>query len=285
MIPESERPPRVRVLGNRLRVIGIILLVLLLAENFVYMYYGLENTTNFAIIVSLLMPYCALEGARSLHSTALSCFYGWCLVNVMIFFFTIVISTRSLVNDIHRDNGELDLNTKIRIFAYSVGYATTGASIAGFIWTRELLADHITNPESEFFRRHVLVADFTEDLPQQQQHPVVQRGCPSLVVDQLREFQWVGSSGSEEDKMCVICQDMAADGDMFKTLPCGHEYHTDCINQWLGKSELCPMCNDNVVQSFLAKQQEHSSRLESGGARDENHTVIELQDIRTVTLQ
>ena len=36
------------------------------------------------------------------------------------------------------------------------------------------------------------------------------------------------------------------DGERVKTLACTHQYHSDCIAQWLGINKVCPMCNAEV---------------------------------------
>lgn len=41
---------------------------------------------------------------------------------------------------------------------------------------------------------------------------------------------------------CCICQDEYNNGDDVGTLDCGHEFHTDCIKQWLTQKNLCPIC-------------------------------------------
>ncbi|KAI8976059.1 hypothetical protein BDB01DRAFT_804349 [Pilobolus umbonatus] len=46
-----------------------------------------------------------------------------------------------------------------------------------------------------------------------------------------------------EDLMCVICLDDFAMGEQIRRLPCGHEYHCECIDPWLTvKSTCCPLC-------------------------------------------
>ncbi|KAI8470371.1 MAG: hypothetical protein J3K34DRAFT_368518, partial [Monoraphidium minutum] len=41
---------------------------------------------------------------------------------------------------------------------------------------------------------------------------------------------------------CTICLDAYADGELVKQLPCGHSYHAACIDEWLRKSAVCPLC-------------------------------------------
>lgn len=43
------------------------------------------------------------------------------------------------------------------------------------------------------------------------------------------------------------------DGDNLGTLECGHDFHTDCIKQWLTHKNLCPICKTTA----LAKRDDH----------------------------
>ena len=65
---------------------------------------------------------------------------------------------------------------------------------------------------------------------------------------------------SQEDR-CVICLEYFNDGDRLRVLPCGHHFHTCCIDKWLSGSfshqecftSLCPTCkktpNVNVLSN------------------------------------
>ncbi|KAK4794860.1 hypothetical protein SAY86_012854 [Trapa natans] len=45
-----------------------------------------------------------------------------------------------------------------------------------------------------------------------------------------------------EAEPCCICQEEYNDGEEIGTLECGHEFHRDCIKQWLMHKNLCPIC-------------------------------------------
>ncbi|KAL7002832.1 RING-type E3 ubiquitin transferase [Sarracenia purpurea var. burkii] len=50
----------------------------------------------------------------------------------------------------------------------------------------------------------------------------------------------VGSPSNLEP--CCICREEYAPGDAIGTLDCGHDFHTNCIKQWLTQKNLCPIC-------------------------------------------
>ncbi|KNA17098.1 hypothetical protein SOVF_083360 [Spinacia oleracea] len=45
---------------------------------------------------------------------------------------------------------------------------------------------------------------------------------------------------------CVICCTAYRNRDSVTTLPCAHQYHKDCIEPWLVKKRICPLCKKEV---------------------------------------
>jgi hypothetical protein len=58
--------------------------------------------------------------------------------------------------------------------------------------------------------------------------------------------------GTMADKECQVCLSGYALGDTFKTLPCLHFYHADCIDPWLKTNSHCPVCQTRVDGSLDA---------------------------------
>nr|XP_009771103.1 PREDICTED: RING finger protein 11-like [Nicotiana sylvestris]XP_016432684.1 PREDICTED: RING finger protein 11-like [Nicotiana tabacum] len=46
----------------------------------------------------------------------------------------------------------------------------------------------------------------------------------------------------EEPETCAICILEYKNGDIIGKLQCEHEFHLDCIKQWLLKKKVCPLC-------------------------------------------
>jgi len=47
---------------------------------------------------------------------------------------------------------------------------------------------------------------------------------------------------------CSICLDDYHPGEMLRSLPCGHTFHSDCITKWLTeRSAVCPLCKAELV--------------------------------------
>ncbi|PVU99314.1 hypothetical protein BB559_000820 [Furculomyces boomerangus] len=50
--------------------------------------------------------------------------------------------------------------------------------------------------------------------------------------------------GFRKTAACPVCMDDFVSGDRVRYLPCGHVFHTECVDAWfVKKSSLCPVCN------------------------------------------
>ncbi|MBA0727327.1 hypothetical protein Golax_000326 [Gossypium laxum] len=57
-----------------------------------------------------------------------------------------------------------------------------------------------------------------------------------------QKYSSTTTESTQELEPCCICQEEYADGDETGTLDCGHDFHTNCIKQWLMLKNLCPIC-------------------------------------------
>ncbi|KAK7283296.1 hypothetical protein RIF29_12717 [Crotalaria pallida] len=64
------------------------------------------------------------------------------------------------------------------------------------------------------------------------------------VLKHLKRKKYATETGSQLDaeEPCCVCQESYGDGDDIGTLNCGHDFHSDCIKQWLMHKNLCPIC-------------------------------------------
>ena len=46
---------------------------------------------------------------------------------------------------------------------------------------------------------------------------------------------------------CRICHCEYRAGERLRQLPCGHVFHKECIDEWLGRSEGCAFCRRSIV--------------------------------------
>jgi hypothetical protein len=69
-------------------------------------------------------------------------------------------------------------------------------------------------------------------------------GVPSSTLAALPVAQ-----ASADDALvwvCAVCQTDATEGDAFRSLPCKHSYHVECIDTWLKSNRTCPLCKADV---------------------------------------
>lgn len=47
---------------------------------------------------------------------------------------------------------------------------------------------------------------------------------------------------------CNVCLCEFVDGEQLRTLPCCHSYHVPCIDEWLKRNAICPVCRQPAIQ-------------------------------------
>ncbi|KAJ0229604.1 RING/U-box superfamily protein [Hirschfeldia incana] len=51
-----------------------------------------------------------------------------------------------------------------------------------------------------------------------------------------------GSKSTQEVEPCCVCQEEYKEGEEMGVLECGHDFHSQCIKEWLKRKNLCPIC-------------------------------------------
>jgi len=57
-----------------------------------------------------------------------------------------------------------------------------------------------------------------------------------------------GDAPNTREESCAICMCDYEQQDEYRVLPCGHDFHKGCIDQWLKKKALCPLCRTWINQ-------------------------------------
>ncbi|KAE8718122.1 transcription factor SPATULA [Hibiscus syriacus] len=81
------------------------------------------------------------------------------------------------------------------------------------------------------------------------------------ILNRLKQRKYSSTSRAQlEAEPCCICQEEYNDGENLGTLECGHNFHADCIKQWLMQKNLCPI-------SFKSLHSEKSMAIQSNCQR------------------
>ena len=52
---------------------------------------------------------------------------------------------------------------------------------------------------------------------------------------------------SKLDEFCVICQDTINKHDIIRQLICLHNFHIECVDEWLLEKCICPLCKQTLI--------------------------------------
>lgn len=77
------------------------------------------------------------------------------------------------------------------------------------------------------------------------------RGARQDIIDRLPSHvvsQEEGRGESEESRTCSICLGPIEDGDTVRTLFCLHQYHQNCVDNWLRHNASCPICKASIIE-------------------------------------
>ncbi|KAL3345792.1 hypothetical protein AABB24_024640 [Solanum stoloniferum] len=87
--------------------------------------------------------------------------------------------------------------------------------------------------------------------------PSANKGLKKKVLQSLPKFTYDPSStanGTAFTAECAICLAEYAVGDEIRVLPqCGHSFHLQCIDTWLGSHSSCPSCRQILVVARCRK--------------------------------
>ena len=67
-------------------------------------------------------------------------------------------------------------------------------------------------------------------------------------LDKIRDYlKKVKTNKKFVSESCVICLEEFNNVDNVSSLPCGHQFHTKCITEWMLKSKTCPLCKKEIT--------------------------------------
>lgn len=73
------------------------------------------------------------------------------------------------------------------------------------------------------------------------------RGLSNDTISQVVQFKWGDEGqGNCDQTQCMVCLSDFEHGEEVRKLPCGHVFHSSCIDEWLRRCTDCPICKANV---------------------------------------
>ncbi|KAF9189528.1 hypothetical protein BGZ51_004134 [Haplosporangium sp. Z 767] len=92
----------------------------------------------------------------------------------------------------------------------------------------------------------------------------------ALELDNLTPDEQAQESSSSP--MCSICLYEYEDLDTLRRLPCDHDFHKDCVDEWLRLKRTCPLCKQDISQFKLGNKFWSRRQRRNGGSGRGNHS-------------
>jgi hypothetical protein len=191
---------------------------------------------------------------RTRSMRMLTLYYAFNIASIIIFVANTAFlgeSLRAMYEDSHITEATRDTAAQYVAYIVSFGSAISVSQLYGFFYSRELVNHHLL---FEFSREgrdsfRTLFVDSEALAHRGRRHDPRVIGLPEEYINALPTITLAPDwSDPEGPSMCVICQDDLQPGDVVKSLPCKHQFHSKCIDEWLHRSGTCPMCNQGVVE-------------------------------------
>lgn len=125
------------------------------------------------------------------------------------------------------------------------------------------------SPQPPNFPTLSVTTPLLQDIPKSYSTSQIAKNIPesSGLLRKSIQKQCTFQNQVETQTECVVCLEEYIDGvSRIMALPCGHEFHVECITPWLTtRRRTCPMCKGDVVRSLA-----RASRYDT--FKDDNHT-------------
>ena len=92
----------------------------------------------------------------------------------------------------------------------------------------------------------------------------------------------------ENQPKCLICLSNYEVGEKVSALPCFHCFHTKCIDDWIIRKRLCPICKfeltlksiigEDIIKQYMAKREEEEENMVEEESMEEEFELGERQE-------
>lgn len=88
-------------------------------------------------------------------------------------------------------------------------------------------------------------------------------GAAQSLIDSLPIERF---SASVDEMSCAVCLCDFQERDLLRRLPCGHSFHSRCVDKWLRHKKVCPLCVQDVEVLSQQRTEQSMPRSSHGTA-------------------
>ncbi|XP_046332803.2 E3 ubiquitin ligase BIG BROTHER-related-like isoform X1 [Haliotis rufescens] len=77
---------------------------------------------------------------------------------------------------------------------------------------------------------------------------VQRKGVSEAEIGNLPTYLYQAGASAAQNTDCQVCLSAFEPGETLRSLPCLHDYHSKCIDEWLKRNSTCPICRHDVRQ-------------------------------------
>jgi E3 ubiquitin-protein ligase RNF38/44 len=75
------------------------------------------------------------------------------------------------------------------------------------------------------------------------------RGATQDIIDRMPLVQYGAPACQDcQETSCAVCLSDFEASDELRQLPCKHHFHTACIDKWLKRNKVCPLCLQDIQE-------------------------------------
>lgn len=93
----------------------------------------------------------------------------------------------------------------------------------------------------------------------------------------FRRIKSEQEKNKKEDNNCSICFDTMSNTGPLRTTPCGHRFHSECLNTWLRTKNTCPLCRARIQAPVIVPQINPQLAQQIADANDDAYELAILQ--------
>jgi len=87
------------------------------------------------------------------------------------------------------------------------------------------------------------------------------RGATQELIDTMEITSYSPDLFDGQETSCAVCLSEFEWDDILRRLPCGHNFHRTCIDKWLKRNKVCPLCLQDIEAPPSATAQNKRTRM------------------------